>query len=332
MSDAVVTPEHLSEAADWHLRLNDGSPSDVDRRAWQDWYDRSDEHRAAWQRVERLQQLLAHTPPQARRALSQMPETLERPERRSSAARPAPRKTDRRRALTGLGALGAVVMGGFFYRAWTPAAAPVEWVATRAGQRRELTLPDGSHVLLGPNTRLGIDYSPARRTLHLAQGAVQLETAPDHRHRPITLLSRDGEVTPLGTRLTLAQEDQATVVAVQAHAVSVLPTGATFPSRVNAGQRLRFFPGGHDPVGVAGFADEAWTRGMLVVMDQPLAQVLQTLQTQSGMALSCDASIAGLRISGSFITADPQRSLATVADQWGLRLERQGQGWVLRPR
>ncbi len=350
MSDAAVTPKHLSEAADWHLRLSSAAASDADRQGWQRWYEDAAEHRQAWDRVERLKHLLAQTPARARQTLSLMPARMERMDcgdltERTEGMEPAdrsdtlarasqhqPRKRDRRRALTGLGALGAVVMGGFFYRAWTRETSSVEWIVTGAGQRREWTLPDGGHLLLGPESRLGIDYSASRRMLHLSQGAMQLQTGTDPHHRPLTVRTRDGDVTPLGTRLTLVQEDTASVVAVQTHAVLVLPTGTQVPVRVDTGQRLRFFKGGHDAAGPAGFADVAWTRGVLVAMDQPLSQVLQRLSVQSGMPLSCDASIAGLRISGSFLTADPQRSLATVADQWGLRLERQGQGLVLRPR
>ncbi|SEL11095.1 FecR family protein [Roseateles sp. YR242] len=306
-----VSREHLEEAADWHLRLSAENPSCADRLGWQAWYDKSAEHRAAWQRVERLKDLLAQAPTQTTQTLTR------------------PRRVNRRHLLTGL---GAIAVGALLYRHLLPAATPVDWVATGPGQRRELALPDGGKLLLGPETRVGIAYGEQQRAIQLAQGALQLQTGQDARKRPLRILARDGQITPLGTRLTLTQDDQSSVVAVQAHAVQVLATDAKFPIRVEAGQRLRFFHGGTDTPGPASFADEAWTRGVLVALEQPLDQFLQALQRQSGVAVFCDPAIAGVRVSGSFLVTDPERSLATLADQQGLRLERRGEVLHLRAR
>ncbi|ALV06648.1 FecR domain-containing protein [Roseateles depolymerans] len=317
MSDAAVNPQHLAQAADWHLRLSDSAATEADHAAWRDWLAQADGHRLAWQRMERLKDLLALTPSNASQALRR------------------PNRISRRQALSGLGAaggLGALAIVALVMRSWSGREMPIEWMTTDAGERRAVTLPDGGQLLVAPETRWGIAYSPTQRTLHLSGGALQLQTAPDPLQRPLQIHTRDGRITPLGTRLTVEQSGRNTVVAVQAHAVEVWPEGSSLPVRVLQGQKLRFFRGGHEAVEQAGFADEAWTRGMLVVMDQRLDIFLRDFQRHSGAAMRGDPSISGLRVSGSFLITQPQRSLATLADQLGLRLEQRGDTLVLRPR
>lgn len=317
MSDAAVNPQHLAQAADWHLRLSDSAATEADHAAWRDWLAQADGHRLAWQRMERLKDLLALTPSNASQALRR------------------PKRISRRQALGGLGAaggLGALAIVALVMRSWTDTELPIEWMSTAAGERRSVTLPDGGQLLVAPETRWGLAYGRTQRTLHLSGGALQLQTATDPQQRPMQIHTRDGRITPLGTRLTVVQSGQDTVVAVQTHAVDVWPEGSALPVRVSQGQKLRFFRGGHEAVEPAGFADEAWTRGMLVVMDQRLDVFLRDLQRHSGAAMQGDPSISGLRVSGSFLIAQPQRSLATLADQLGLRLEQRGDTLVLRPR
>ena len=54
----------LEAAADWFLLLaEDDSPQN--RRRWQRWHDADPSHRRAWEKVEKLQDLLAAAPRQA---------------------------------------------------------------------------------------------------------------------------------------------------------------------------------------------------------------------------------------------------------------------------
>lgn len=315
MSAAAVNHDSLRAAADWYVRLGDGQCTADDRAAWQVWYDQAVEHRDAWQRVERLKDLLGQAPQRGSAALERVGRS---------------RLTTRRSVLAGVGVVG-LAAGAYAVMPWL-APVPIDWVATAAGEQRELHLPDGGQLLLGPQTRVGIAYGRRERTLHLAQGAMRLSTGVDPQGRPLRVLARDGWIRPMGTRFTVVQSARDTVVAVQEHAVEVLSTGSKFPLRVSEGQRLRFsaqVPG--IPVTADG-SEDAWTRGVVQAMDQPLAEFLQALQIQSGVALSCDPAIAALRVSGSFLARDPRRSLATLAEQHRLRLEPRGKAWHLSAR
>lgn len=306
------TRDHLEAAANWHVRLSAQTPSEAERHAWQSWYDQAAEHRAAWQRVERLKDLLAQAPPQATPALG------------------TAQGAWRRRVLASVGLLA---MAAALHQAlpWLTET-PTDWQATAPGERREVRLPDGGRLLLGPATRVGIAYGRGQRDIRLEQGSLQLQTGHDDQGRPLHVWARDGLVKPLGTRFTLVQDEQDSLVAVQEHAVEVRTAEAGQPLRVEAGQRLRFSRAGADRPAPAGFADEAWTRGVLVAMDQPLAEFLRAWERQTGQVVAADPALAGRRVSGSFRVDDAQRSLATLAEQQGLKLEPQGQGWRLVPR
>ena len=63
-SPAEVDELHLEAAADWFVSLADDGGADALRR-WQLWHDAAPAHRQAWEKVERLQSLLAGAPLQA---------------------------------------------------------------------------------------------------------------------------------------------------------------------------------------------------------------------------------------------------------------------------
>lgn len=304
----------LEEAAAWYVRLCSGEAGHHDHAAWQRWHDSSPECRHAWSRVERMQGLLRQAPPQSRRTLGSA----------------ALRKTRRLAMAAGL----FLVCGLSFL--WLRAApeAAVEWMATAPGERREALLPDGSRLVLGSASRVGVSFDADRRRILLREGSLQLTTGHDSARaggpRPLLVQARDGLVRPLGTQFTLAQDATGSTLAVQAHAVEVTPQQGGFsPLRVEAGQRLRFSADTlGTPVAAQG-SEDAWVRGQLVVLDMPLASFVSELAHQSGRQILCDARIAGLRVSGSYLVDQPRRSLEGIAALHGLRVETGADGALM---
>ncbi|MEN3112033.1 FecR domain-containing protein [Uliginosibacterium paludis] len=297
---------HLEAAAAWYVRLCAEDAHAGDRAEWQRWHDSSPEHRSAWSRVERMQGLLRQAPAQSRHALGAV----------------ASRKSRRVALWAGL----AFLCGLSFL--WMQAAteAKVEWLATAPGERRELQLADGTRLLLGSASRVGVSFDAAQRRLILQTGSLQVVSGHDPAHaaapRPLQVLARDGVVRPLGTRFTLQQDATGTTLAVQEHAVELSqPQGALPPLRLVAGQRVRFSAEARGTPAAAQAGDEAWTRGQLVVLDMPLARFASELAAQSGRPIRCDERIASLRISGSYLVDQPERSLQSIAALHGLRVE-----------
>lgn len=307
--NAVAGKAHLEAAAGWFLLLAEDSSAQT-RARWQQWHDAAAEHRLAWQKVERLQALLAGAPEGTRKVL-------------------APEPHPRRRRL--LATLGVIVAAG---GAWAllpagPSAVPVQWVATARGERRTVALPDGGRIVLGSDTRVGIAYGAQARDIHVTRGMLQLASARDS--RPLRIVARDGVVVPLGTRFTMSVFHSRTELAVQEHAVEIT-TSSGARVRVAAGQRVTFDGKGCGEPRAAATGEDAWTRGLLMALDTPLPAFAARFALQSGQSVDVAPALADRAVSGTFQLDAPERSLRTLADVLAIRLERRGDGWRLAPR
>lgn len=319
VSQADLEDRHLEAAADWFVSLSEESGAEVMRR-WQAWHDAAPAHRQAWEKVEHLQSLLAGAPLQAAHVLRQ-------PARQGQKRKPE--RKSRRQMMACLGAVLTTSLGWALLPV-APERPATRWIATARGERRSITLPDGGRVWLGSNTRMGIAYDGQHRDLYLAQGALQLNSGSDAQRRPLRILSRDGEVRPLGTRLTVTQFAAHTVLAVQEHAAQV-QTRQGPAARLKAGQRVRFTASDCGRVQAAAFGDDAWTRGLLMALDLPLPEFAAQFSLYSGQVIDVAPALAGRRVSGTYQIDAAERSLRTLADVLAIRAERTDIGWRLRP-
>lgn len=317
VSQAELEDLHLEAAADWFVSLSEEGSAEA-RRRWQAWHDAAPAHQQAWEKVERLQSLLAGAPLQASHVLRQ---PSRKPERKS-----------RRQLMSFIGVAFAAGMGSVFLPT-APQRPATRWIATARGERRSVTLPDGGRVWLSSGTRIGIAYDGQHRDIYLAQGALQLTSGSDLRRRPLRILSRDGVVRPLGTRLTVTQFAAHTILAVQEHAAEVLTHNGHDDSavRLKAGQRVRFSSSACGRVHSSSFGDDAWTRGLLMAMDLPLPEFAAQFALYSGQAVEVAPALASRRVSGTYQIDAPGRSLQTLADVLAIRAERTEMGWRLRP-
>ena len=319
LSQAELDELHLEAAADWFVSLSEEGGAEV-RRRWQAWHDAAPAHQQAWEKVERLQSLLAGAPLQAAHVLRQP-------------VRPAqPRKPERKSRRQMMACMGAVLTStlGWALLPTAPERPATRWIATARGERRSITLPDGGRVWLGSGTRLGISYDAQYRDIYLAQGVLQLTSGSDAQRRPLRILSRDGMVRPLGTRLTVSQFAAHTVLAVQQHAAEV-QTRQGPAVRLKAGQRVRFSAADCGRVQTSSFGDDAWTRGLLMAMDLPLPEFAAQFALYSGQVVEVAPALASRRVSGTYQIDAPGRSLQTLADVLAIRAERTDSGWRLRP-
>lgn len=309
-----LTEAQLEAAADWFLLLVDDH-SAATRARWQHWHDACAAHQLAWQKVEKLQSLLAAAPRQATRAL------------KASPAR------SRRHALTTLGALGVTLAAGLLYSMLPgrPAAPQIAWTSTARGQRRALTLPDGGQLWLASDTRVGIAWHADGRDIYLSHGAIQLTSGHDAQARPLRILARDGAIRPLGTRLTVSVYPEHSTLAVQQHAAELQPLHGK-PVRIEAGQRVSFSDQGCGRPERAPVAEDTWTSGMLMAINMPLPEFAARFALYSGQPLAVAPALGGRRVSGTFQIDAPERSLQTLSEVLAIRLDQRADGWHLRPR
>ena len=298
----------LREAAQWYARLGAAPQCAQTHQQWQAWHQQHELHQWAWQRLERLRAELQGLPgPVARHALA------------GSVAQPT-RRTLLKGLVLGLGASGLAWSG---YR-----QAPV-WLAdlrTRTGERRSLTLTDGTRLTLNTASAVDIRFEAAQRLIVLRAGEILVETGRDP--RPFKVRSAHGEMRALGTRFSVRQFDDHTVLSVLEHAVAVRNAPDTAEVRVEAGMGLNF---SHAPLAAPQPIDanqSAWSQGRLVIDDWRLDRALAELQRYRPGFIECADEVADLRLSGAYPLDDTERALAAIAQALPVRIETRTRYWV----
>lgn len=269
-------------------------------------------HQWAWQRLQLLQNELQGLPgPLARRTLQ-------------TGDSPLDRRTLLKGLMLGLGATG---LGWSSYREM-----PV-WLAdvrTATGERRRLSLDDGTQLILNTASAVDIRYDEVQRLLVVRAGEVWIETAKDA--RPFKVRTAQGELRALGTRFSVRQHDGHTELTVYEHAVAVRNAPNADELIVQAGQRLDFDTGALPRPQAADPNQEQWRNGRLVIDGWRLADVVAELQRYRPGFIQCASEVAELRLSGAFPLDDSDRALAAIARVLPVRIETRTRFWArVRP-
>ncbi|MDN7143695.1 FecR domain-containing protein [Pseudomonas sp. JQ170] len=298
----------LRDAAQWHACLGAAPECRQTQQNWQAWHQSDAMHQWAWQRLEAFNAELRGVPVAvAQRALAADP------------VMPA-----RRTLLKGL-VLGLGVSG----LAWTGYRQTPQWLAdvrTATGERRELTLHDGTRLTLNTASAVDIRYTANQRLIVLHAGEIMLQTGKDS--RPLSVLSPHGEMRALGTRFSVRLDDELTELDVIEQAVEVRNQTTAVPRRVEAGMSLHF---GHGPLPLPRPLDPnraEWVNGSLVIDDWPLHRVLTELQRYRPGFIDCARDVAHLRLSGAYPLDDTTRALAAIAQVLPVRIETRTRFWV----
>lgn len=265
-----------------------------------------------------------------------------RPIRRAPAAPVAPVAPARRSIWrsTGLRAAAAVLVvatgGGLLWRARQPASfGPPRTFVTGIGQRDSVSLPDGSHVVIGPSSRLVVasGYGDPNREVELT-GEGYFDVKHDDAHT-FTVRAGTATIRDVGTVFTVRTGD-ADRVRVAVREGAVLLDGAA------AGRGVVLHQGdvgvvegpGHAQAqrGTATSDDVAWTAGRLVFREAPLSEVAAELRRWYGLELRVtDSALARRPLTASFAGDTPDHVLEVIGLALGARVERHGDTAVVRP-
>ncbi|WP_434729056.1 FecR domain-containing protein [Pseudomonas soli] len=293
----------LAQAAAWLLLMQEGPLTPAQRLELEHWRYRDAEHERAWNRAQRLLSRLGSLPPTLAR------QTLVRPD--------SSRRTVLRSLLV---LLGAAPLGWW---AWRRSEGGIDYLTAR-GERRDVLLADGTQVSLNSDSELSVRFTAEQRLLHLRRGEIYIVTAADP-SRPLRVRTGQGVMQALGTRFSVRQFPQKTLLAVYEGAVQVQPE-AVGGVIVQAGSQLRFSRDRFDSLEDARDAQLAWRNGLLVIDEMPLLQWTQELMRYSDQRLVCDPALAELRVSGSFPIDDLPLALAMLAQSHKLRIRSEAGG------
>lgn len=294
----------LDEAAEWIGRLRAADVADADRRAFAQWLSRSPAHRAAFDVMADLWDGLG--------VLG------------SRTALDAP--SERRAIAAGRGLMTAAALAAGFVLAVALFAVDLlgDEYRTERGERLEVTLEDGSRLLLNTGSRVRVRMEDDERHVELALGGeLWVDVAPDA-SRPFVVVTDHGRARAVGTAFGVRAGEAGTEVAVTEGRVRV--GSGTSPEAaaeilVSAGERSVVSKGVEalppEPLDAGRLA---WRDGRLVYDDVALGDLVADMNRYLPRRMTvADPELARMRVSGVFRITDQDTMLEALSRALPLR-------------
>lgn len=302
-------------AVDWLLRLESIPGGSPQHQAFERWLRADPEHTSAWQRVNTL--------------LSTPMAALQEAERRSpgqlkvasDSLRSLPSPSRRSALGGGLALLLGLTVAGVTNRI-TPLTGLLADQRTATGERRTLTLADGSRLSLNARTVVDILFDSLQRRVILREGAVQVDVAHDPA-RPFVIDCGDGTVRALGTRFMVRKDDAGSLASVQQHSV-LLTNRVGRQQTIEAGQVYAFTGQDIEMQAPSWRSRIDWIEGRIDVRNEPLGQLIEALRPYRAGLLRVSPEAARLRVYGVFPLDDSERTLLSLAETLPVQVTRHG--------
>ncbi|RVD79072.1 FecR domain-containing protein [Pseudomonas koreensis] len=310
-SSKPVSAQVLDAAIAWQLSLDSGSP--LEREEFAKWHSAHEEHARAWRQLGMLDQRFSVANGPARSALLQSREGIRRRVRKLG---------------SGLASLVAVVglalLVGDRYL-------PLDyWLAdqrTATGEQRTVRLADGTLLNLNTHSAVDVRFDARQRLIVLQEGEILVETGHGDA-RPFIVETREGSMRALGTRFLVKREEQGTRLSVLQSAVAAHPQNHPQEQILREGQQVLIRNDGLDSVAALTPGADAWTRGMLVVDNARLEDLVHELGRYRRGYLGVAPEVADLRITGSFPLHDTDKALSALLPTLPVQIEQRTPYWV----
>ncbi|MGB6103005.1 MAG: FecR family protein [Pusillimonas sp.] len=303
-------PRGVAKAAmEWLLMLHEASgpqKAAVAQRCIA-WRRAAPEHEAAWNCIETFQQRLQHLDGETLRGVLDQPSS--------------------RRSVIKLG-LGFAVSGmaGWIGLTQTPLRRMTADLHADVGRSRSVILEDGTRLALNSGSALDVDFADGRRHVILREGEA-LFHAPAGA-LPLQVTTRVGSIQTEQAHFSARLFDNFCRVSVFEGAVDVQPLFLPAPIRLTPGQQADMYVEHMGPILAASHEAIAWINGMIVASNMRLDAFLQELARYRHGHLSCDASVADLRVSGTYPLHDTDKILAALEHSLPVSVRSSTRYWV----
>lgn len=304
----------IDEATYWFVRINSGDASPAEHQGFVDWRARDPRHEQVCARLEATLGQALRAPLAQGVGSQALQRALGVPSSR--------RKVLRQALLFGGLALGAGMLGSRVL----PVAELMADLRTGTGERRTVTLADGSQLILNARSAVDVAFAEDERRVRLLGGEV-LVRAAGAGPRPLVIATPFGEALVKGHDVLVRHQDE------RSEAVSL---NASVALRALEGQRLslgprqavRFGAQGFGPISAAQGTESAWVDGLLEVHDRPLREVVEAFRPYRNGVVRIDPAIAGLRVSGLFRLDNSDLILEALVRTLPIRVNRLTDLWV----
>jgi transmembrane sensor len=307
------------EAAEWVLRFQDQNMARSERAEYVQWLRESPLNVAEMLRASHVHGELTNFPhwneiapldaASTSIATLDVPHARVRPERAES--RPARRGWWIAAVAASVAAVGVVLT---YFVELDPRT-----IDTAPGERREVTLADGSVVRVSPMTTLRVRFTEHERRIVLSRGDALFRVAKD-RTKPFLVETDHTRVRAVGTAFGVEQNGDSVIVTVEEGRVSVTQAvAATAPSsapaipltEISLGADQQIVVPQIGPMGrirkVDSHRELSWSDGRLVFEHASVAEVVQRFNRFNRVQMQVlDPQLAARPVSAVFDASDPE--------------------------
>lgn len=217
--------------------------------------------------------------------------------------------------------------------------------STAIGEQANITLSDGSNVLLNTDSLIEVDFSGDRRIINLIRGEVNFDVAKNP-NRPLVVYAGSGMIWAIGTMFNVHFTDNEVNVLVTEGTVKVYADAATNSNSTDVNVDLTFSANDpiskHEILATAGQTvtyDEvikkqgklqqvefdkklAWHSGYLSFNGESLEEALKEISRYTDKEfIIVDDSLKTIQVGGHFKTNDIDNLLATIGKGFDIRFE-----------
>jgi transmembrane sensor len=314
MTELNRTPDpdaRLEEAAAWRVRLSETGLATSE--AFEAWL-ADPENAAAWDQVEAGWDLVG--------AIASEPEIVSARRAALADAQRANAANHRNHVWRSFASIAAtllfVLLGTWGTLSWIQAP---DHYSTQIGERRALTLADGSRVSLDSATEVSVKYSRTARELRLLRGQARFDVAHDV-ERPFSVVAGHRKIIATGTAFNIDIASGHAVVTLIQGRVAVLREeafarpGSKHPIELEPGQQLTETANNGSRIAVVDLQRvTAWTTGQLIFANDTLNDVVEHMNRYTANpVVIADTRVGAMRISGVFNSSDTAGFVDTVSN------------------
>ncbi|MGX1788256.1 FecR family protein [Bosea sp. NPDC055332] len=203
--------------------------------------------------------------------------------------------------------------------------------ATARAEQRNLTLADGSTVLLDADSAITVDFTATERRVELLRGTAFFNITPGQ--VPFAVAARNGEARVLGTRFEVAAEDREVSVTLDSGSVEVALRDGGGRLVLKPGESVAYGAGGLGGAHAVDLAETtAWRQGRYIFTNARLADVLERIgRYRGGRILVTSGALADQRVSGNIALRDGNAALAAVQSSVGFQVTTLGRLTLVSP-
>ena len=241
----------------------------------------------------------------------------------------------RRRSAGRLAALaGSLIAAGlaavFVWPSLEPMTIAPTVLETAPGQRRDVTLGDGTHLTLDGATRLEVRLGSRRRQVELVRGEAFFDVAHDAA-RPFTVEADGGSARVLGTAFDLERADGRLELSVHRGRVRLAPRGLIHrTAELTVGQRAFAKDGRLSAVKPFDPSADDWRSGWLETDGLTLARLVERLNRASPTPITiADPALGRQRVAGRFRLDDPRTLVENLGLMHGFEVRQTSNGLML---